>query len=218
MRVYGSLWHIISVNPTTPKPRVTEIPRFAVQFDRMVIVFHFFPIPELTAITKSERMWRFGRNCVRNSYFTNQSNLKGAAWSRYPVALIATAVALNKNLAMPPSSVSMAVSMISRARLLNRYCERYFLTGEFRVKTVNSLQCVTDGVLILFFIESNTFNDLYLYIYRTWCKFPGVFSEKWSEKIGTQIVLNLQTRVGIMWSGFPPHVLLLIRTLVPAIG
>ena len=49
-------------------------------------------------------MWRLSANWAWKSCFSFQNNLKGADWSRHIFVHSATAMALNKNPAMSPSS------------------------------------------------------------------------------------------------------------------
>ena len=49
-------------------------------------------------------MWRLSANWAWKSGFSFQNNLKGADWSRHIFVHSATAMALNKNPAMSPSS------------------------------------------------------------------------------------------------------------------
>ena len=56
------------------------------------------------AVTTTLSMWRLSANWAWKSCFYFQNNLKGADWLRHIFVHSATVMALNKNLAMSPSS------------------------------------------------------------------------------------------------------------------
>lgn len=85
------------------------------------------------AVTATSSMSGTGKNCGEYSYFLFQNNMWGADWSGQIFITSVSATASNK-IGRHPFPSPMAVSMIPRIRLSNRFCERYLLR-ELRVKS-----------------------------------------------------------------------------------
>ena len=89
------------------------------------------------AVTTILSMWRSSANWARKSCFLFQNNLKGADWLRHILVHSATVMALDKNLAMSPSSSVHCGQYDTTYTTIGCVLRRHLLMTQFRVFTVN---------------------------------------------------------------------------------